>query len=110
MSFVKKALDNRQLSLTFTVLVLVFGIFALLTMPRREDPKFNVRQGLIVAKYPGASASDVISEVTSKIENLLFSYEEVNKAKTFSNSRDQLLFIVVELQDFVTDADIFWSK
>ncbi|NLR91982.1 efflux RND transporter permease subunit [Flammeovirga agarivorans] len=110
MSIVKAALDHKQIILTITFMIVMYGVFSLLHMPRREDPKFNIREGLVVAAYPGATSTDVETEVTDKIEDLLFSYEEVNKEKTYSNSREGVLYIVVELQDFVTDADIFWSK
>lgn len=110
MSVLKKALDNRQIILTLTFLILSFGVYSLLTMPRREDPKFNIRQGLVVAMYPGATAKEINEKVTSKIEDLLFSYQEVRKQKTYSNSRQGVMYIVVELESFVTDADLFWSK
>ncbi|OHX64023.1 efflux RND transporter permease subunit [Flammeovirga pacifica] len=110
MSIVKNALDNKQIILTITFLIVIYGIFALQTMPRREDPKFNIRDGLVVAAYPGASSTDVEEQVTDKIEALLFSFEEVNKEKTQSTSREGVLYIVVELQDYVTNADVFWSK
>ena len=110
MSIVKQALDHKQIILTITFLIVLYGVFSLETMPRREDPKFNIREGLVVAFFPGASSSDVEKQVTSKIEDVLFGFEEVNKEKTYSNSREGVLYIVVELQDYVTQADIFWSK
>lgn len=110
MSVIKSAIDNRQIVLTLTFLIFVFGLVALLTMPRREDPKFNVRQGLVVFAYPGATAEEINKKVVNKVENLLFSFEEVRKDKTYSNSREGVAYIVVELESFVTETDIFWSK
>ncbi len=110
MSFIKNSLDHKQIILTLTALILAFGIFSLLTMPRREDPKFNIRQGLVVIAYPGATAKQVQDEVISKVEEVLFSYEEVRKDKTYSNSREGAGYVVVELESFVTDADLFWSQ
>ncbi|WNJ19899.1 efflux RND transporter permease subunit [Pontibacter sp. G13] len=110
MSIVKSALDHRQIVLLFAALLLAYGTFALLTMPRREDPKFNIREGLIVAAYPGASNVEIEQQVTTQIEELLFSFEEVRKDKTYSNSRQGVLYIVVELQSYVTNPDPFWAK
>ncbi|MHA7131088.1 efflux RND transporter permease subunit [Algoriphagus namhaensis] len=110
MSFIKKSLDHRQVILTLTALIFVAGISALLTMPRREDPKFNIRQGLVVVAYPGATAKQVQDEVIDRVEKVLFGYEEVRKDKTYSNSREGVGYVVVELESFVTDADLFWSK
>ncbi|WP_373396832.1 efflux RND transporter permease subunit [Algoriphagus halophilus] len=107
MSFIKNSLDHKQVILTLTVLILVSGLFALLTMPRREDPKFNIRQGLVVLAYPGANARQVQDEAIAKVEEVLFSYQEVRKDKTYSNSREGVGYIVVELESFVTNADLF---
>ena len=110
MSIIKSAIDNRQVVLTLTTLILFFGLSALLTMPRREDPKFNVRQGLIVFAYPGGSAEEVRQQVVTHVEDLLFSFEEVRKEKTYANAREGVGYVVVELESFVTETDIFWSK
>ncbi len=110
MSIIKSAIDNKQIVLTLTVLIFLFGLISLLTMPRREDPKFNVRQGLVVFTYPGATSQEIHDRVINKVEDLLFSFEEVRKDKTYSNAREGVAYLVVELESFVTETDIFWSK
>ena len=82
---------------------------ALLTMPRREDPKITIRTGLVLARYPGATASQVEEQVTRKIEERLFRHEEVRKLKTFSTSRDGVVVVNVELEEWVKDPDRFWA-
>ena len=44
------------------------------------------------------------------MEQYIFSYKEVKKEKTFSQSRDGIVYIQVQLNDEVTDKDAFWSK
>jgi multidrug efflux pump subunit AcrB len=82
---------------------------SLFTMPRREDPKITIRTGLVLARYPGASAQQVEEQVTRKIETRLFRHEEVRKLKTFSTSRDGAVVVNVELQEWVKDPDRFWA-
>ena len=109
MNPVKSALQNRSVVLVLTAFAVLLGVRALLTMPRREDPKITIRTGLVLARYPGASASQVEEQVTRKIEDRLFRHEEVRKLKTFSTSRDGVVVVNVELEEWVKDPDRFWS-
>lgn len=86
------------------------GIYALFTMPRTEDPSITIRQGLVLAAYPGATSEQVEKQVTRKLEERIFKFEEVRKEKTYSTSRPGLSTIVVELEDHVTDAPAFWAR
>jgi len=79
-------------------------------MPRREDPKITIRTGLVLAFYPGANSAQVEDQVTRKIEQYLFGYAEVRKDKTYSTTRDGAVVINVELEENVTNPDVFWSK
>lgn len=110
MNPVKSALRYPQVTLLLTAAVLAAGITSLATMPRREDPKITIRTGLVIAAYPGATAAEVEKQVTRKIEDRLFQFEEVRKAKTWSTSRGDLCVIHVELEDHVKQPDVFWSK
>ena len=110
MNPVKAALRYPQVTLLLTAAVFFTGIHALLTMPRREDPKITIRTGLVVALYPGATAEQVEKQVTRKIEERLFRFSEVRKGKTWSTSRNNVAVINVELEDHVAQPDLFWSK
>jgi multidrug efflux pump subunit AcrB len=79
-------------------------------MPRREDPKITIRTGIVAAVYPGATVGEVEDQVTRKIEERLFRFEEVRREKTFSTSRNGMVIINVELNKSVKDPDEFWSK
>ncbi|WP_324027697.1 efflux RND transporter permease subunit [Maribacter sp. BPC-D8] len=92
--------------------LVLMGIYGLLNMPRNEFPDFTIRQGLIIGSYPGASSEKVAHELTSKVEEFLFGYNEVDKTKTYSYSKDGLMFIYVEVSDKIShDAtEQFWNK
>jgi multidrug efflux pump subunit AcrB/outer membrane protein TolC len=91
--------------------MLVFcGGYALLRMPRREDPKIHVRTGIVAAMYPGASVAEVENQVTQKVEQRIFKIEGVRRSKTYSTSMNGAMFVNVEVEDNVIDTDKFWSK
>lgn len=109
-SFVESAMKNRQIVFLVITLLIGLGVFALFKMPRQEFPIFTIRQGLVIAAYPGATSEQVEEQLTPKVERYLFSYKEVNKKKTYSYSKEGLLIVFVELNDNVRNADEFWSK
>jgi multidrug efflux pump subunit AcrB len=109
MNLVKASLRYPQVTAFLTALFVVAGIAALLQMPRREDPVVPIRRGLVLAAYPGSSAEQVEDQVTKKIEQRLFSYAEVRKAKTFSTSVSGGVVVNVSLNDDVQDPGRFWS-
>ncbi len=110
MNPVKGSLKYPQVTLVLTLAAVGLGAHALMKMPRREDPKITIRTGLVIAAYPGATPEQVEKQVSEKIEERLFRFEEVRKAKTFSTSRPGLAVVNVELEDHVKQPDLFWSK
>ena len=110
MNPVRSSLRHVSVTLALTAALVLAGVYSLVKMPRREDPKITIRTGLVSAQYPGATAEQVEKQVTTKIEERLFRYAEVRKDRTFSTSRPNVVIINVELEDWVSDPDTFWSK
>ncbi|MDD8012657.1 MAG: efflux RND transporter permease subunit [Acidobacteriota bacterium] len=93
------------------VLILVgAGVTALVKMPRDEFPEIKIRQGIIVGVYPGASAEQVETELTDKVEKYLFQYKSVRRSKTYSVSRENVMIVYVEVTEREKDPDGFWLK
>jgi len=110
MNFVKKSLKYPQVTISVLVLAFMVGVYSLVSMPRREDAKIHVRIGQVIAYYPGANSLQVEEQVTRKLEQYLFQYEEVKKEKTISMTRDGVAIINVWVNDHVENLDTFWSK
>ena len=110
MNPVRASLRYPQVSIALTIMLVVCGVYALLCMPRREDPKIHVRTGIVAAFYPGASAAEVENQVTQKVEQRLFKIEGVRREKTYSTSMNGVMFINLNLEDNLQDTEKFWSK
>ncbi|MGV3706623.1 MAG: efflux RND transporter permease subunit [Arcticibacter sp.] len=110
MNFIEASLKYKQVTLSVLLLLFAVGVNSLLNMPRREDPKITVRQGLVIAYYPGANSAQVEDQVTKKLEQYLFQFEEVRKDKTYSTTQDGMVVVNVELGEKVQQPDVFWSK
>ena len=108
--FIEKAMRNSNVVAYIAAAIIIAGIVALMKMPRNEFPQFTIRQGVIVGVYPGATSAEVEKQLTTVVENYIFGYQEVKKAKTYSYSREGIMYIFIELNDNVKNADQFWSK
>lgn len=110
MNIIQASLKYKHVTLSVLLLLFAIGVNSLMNMPRREDPKITIRQGLVIAYFPGANSAQVEDQVTKKLEQYLFQYEEVNKAKTYSTTKDGIVVVNVELTEKVKLPDVFWSK
>ena len=109
-NFVEWAMHYRQIVILAVTCLVAFGIYSLPNMRKNEFPDFTVRQGIVVAVAPGNTSQEMAEQVAKPLEQYIFSYKEVKKEKTFSQSRDGIVYIQVQLNDEVTDKDAFWSK
>ena len=110
MNPIQASLRYPLVSVILATMAVAVGIHSFLTMPRTEDPSITIRQGLVLAAYPGATSEQVEQQVTRKIEEHIFKFPEVLKRKTYSTSRPGLVTIKVQLEDSVSNADQFWAK
>ena len=109
-NFVEWAMHYRQIVILVVTCLVAFGVYSLPEMRKNEFPDFTVRQGIVVAVAPGNTAREMVEQVTKPLEEYIFTYKEVKKEKTFSKSRDGIVYIQVELNDDLTNKDEFWSK
>ena len=110
MNWLKWPLEHYSISLLIIGILFVLGIFGMWNMPKDEFPSFTIRQGVVVAVYPGATSEEVEQQVARPLERFLFTYGEVNRAKTATTSQNGLCIVMVKLNDDVNNKDEVWSK
>ncbi|MCK9280501.1 MAG: efflux RND transporter permease subunit [Melioribacteraceae bacterium] len=103
-------LRYKQLIIVTTSILVLFGVAALIKMPRDEFPEFKIRQGLIIGVFPGATSEQVEEQLTKKVENYLFQFESVDKRKTHSISKENVMVIYVEVNKKEKEPKAFWAK
>ena len=103
-------MHNYRITFLLIVLLFVFGLFGFDKMAKAEFPDFVIRQGVVVAVYPGATAEEVEEQVAKPLERYLFTFDEVKRKKTTTTSSNGMCVCMVELQDHVNNKDEVWSK
>lgn len=106
--YIRSAIASSKLIYFVLAILLILGGFGISALNKDEFPTFKIMEGLVVGVYPGASSEEVEMQLTKPLEDILFSFEEVEN-ETWSYSRNGYCFIYVDV-DTVTDKDGFWSK
>lgn len=111
-NIIEWSMRYHVLPLALAAVLVLLGVLGLFNMPRNEFPDFTIRQGVIIGLYPGASSKQVEEQMTKKVEEYLFSNNEVDKTKTYSYSRDGMMYVFLEVSEKVNgpDTKAFWNK
>ena len=110
MEWLKWPLKHYSISLLIIGILFVLGIFGMWDMPKDEFPHATIRQGVVVAVYPGATSEEVEQQVARPLERYLFTFGEVNRVKTTTTSQNGMCIVMVKLNDDVNNKDEVWSK
>ena len=110
MSWLRWPLEHYSISLLIILILFVMGIYGMYVMPKDEFPHATIRQGVVVAVYPGATSEEIEQQVARPLERYLFTYGEVNRAKTVTTSQNGMCIVMVKLNDDVNNKDEVWSK
>lgn len=94
------SIEHKQLVYFLAFLVLVMGLFSFKTLGRSEDPNFAVKQMVISAAWPGASAKEVEQHLTNTIEKEVQNLPQIDHITSYS--RPGTSVITVALRDEVT--------
>ena len=110
MNWLRWPLEHYPITLLIVVILFVLGIYGMYVMPKDEFPHATIRQGVVVAVYPGATSEEVEQQVARPLERYLFTYGEVNREKTTTTSQNGMCIVMVKLNDDVNNKDEVWSK
>ena len=103
-------LEHYSITLLIIGILFVMGIIGMYIMPKDEFPHATIRQGVVVAVYPGATSEEVEQQVARPLERYLFTFGEVNRVKTTTTSQNGMCIVMVKLNDDVNNKDEVWSK
>lgn len=109
-NIIHSAIAHKKVVYVILVALIAIGIIGIFKMNRDEFPTFQIKQGLVAAIYPGASAREVEEQVTRPLEKILFSFPEVSRSTTYSYSKNGICYIYVDLVVDQNRKDEVWSK
>lgn len=109
-SWIAWPIRNYKITAFLTALFMAFGIWAMYVMPKDEFPAFTIRQGVVIAVMPGATAEEIEEQVARPLERYIFTYKEVDRSKTYSTSQNGMCIVMVQFQEDQNNLTPVWSK
>ena len=94
-------LDRRQFSYVLLAALVIAGSYTVIVIPKENAPSIIIAEGIVSAALPGASATDIETLVTDKLEAKISNISNIDTIT--SNSSDGLSVITVQ---FTASADI----
>lgn len=98
------AIKHKPVVYFFIFFILLGGLWSYFHLGRSEDPDFTIRQAVVSAAWPGATAEQITEQVTDPFEKKLQDTKGLDYLKSFTH--DGKTVIYVNLKDSVKKEDI----
>ena len=110
MKLVKYFLQKKSVTVLLLILVLGGGLFSYIKMGKLEDAPFTIKQALVMTPYPGASPSEVQSQVTDVLEESIQSLGELYYLKTENRAGLSKITVYVKKEIRADEMQQLWDK
>ena len=98
------AIRHKSIVYFFVISIIIGGLWSFFRLGRSEDPDFTIRQMVVTAAWPGASAEQITQQVTDPIEKTLQDTKGLDYIKSVTH--DGKTIIYVNLKDNVPAGDV----
>jgi multidrug efflux pump len=98
------AITHRALVLFMIIVLGGAGAYSYLNLGRAEDPSFTIKTMIVAAAWPGATASEMQTQVTDRIEKKLQELPYLDRVESYS--QPGMSFIQVFLLDRTPPAKV----
>ena len=110
MKLIKYFLQKKAVTVLLLLLIFLGGLFAYVKMGKLEDAPFTIKQALVLTPYPGASPSEVQSQVTDVLEEAIQSLGELYYLKTENRAGLSKITVYVKKEIRADEMQQLWDK
>src|SRR5246500_715941 len=89
------SITHQALVLFMIILLGAAGVYSYLNLGRAEDPNFTIKVMVIGVAWPGATADEVQTQVTDKIEKKLQELPYLDRIETYSQPGGAFLQVIL---------------
>lgn len=88
------SIKNKYLILSITIAIVILGIFSKTTLKTQLAPDTNPPTATVMTQYPGASAQDVVNDVSEPLEEEFGKLDGISRVQ--STSQDNMSIISLQ--------------
>lgn len=107
--FIQGVIQYKNIVYLLVAVFVALGIFSIMEINKDEFPTFEIKEGLVVGVYPGASAEQVEQQLTKPLEDVLFTVPEVLRSSN-SYTQNGICYIYVNLDCSPQKRNEVWTK
>jgi hypothetical protein len=98
------ALRHKSFVVYLMIAAAIAGVFAYTRLGREEDPAFTIKSMVIKTMWPGATTTDMVKQVTDRIEKKLEELPDLDYVKSYTKPGESVIF--VNLKDTVAGPEV----
>jgi multidrug efflux pump subunit AcrB len=87
------ALEHRSFVWFLMLISVVAGFLAYERLGREEDPPFAIKTMIVQARWPGATISDTLDQVTERIEKEVQQIDAVDFSRSYTTPGQATVFV-----------------
>ena len=87
------AIRHKQIVYFFIIAIITGGLGSYFHLGRSEDPDFTIRQAVVTAAWPGASAQQITQQVTDPLEKKLQDTKGLDYIKSFTHDGKTVIYV-----------------
>lgn len=110
MSIAQFCIEKKVLTYTLSAALLLGGMWAYTQIGRLEDPEFTIKNAQIITAYAGATAQEVVEEVTDPIEVAIQQMGQVKKVTSVSYPGRSIVMVEMKDQYGKNDLPQIWDE
>lgn len=110
MKLIEYFLKKKPVTIFLLTLVILGGMFAYAKMGKLEDAPFTIKQALVLTPYPGASPSEVQSQVSDVLEESIQSMGELYYLKSENRAGLSKITVYVKKEIRASEMQQLWDK
>ena len=110
MSIAQFCIEKKILTYVLSAALLLGGTWAYTQIGRLEDPEFTIKNAQVVTSYPGATAQEVMEEVTDPIEVAIQQLGQVKKVTSVSYPGRSIVMVEMKDQYGKNDLPQIWDE
>ena len=110
MSIAQFCIEKKILTYVLSAALLLGGTWAYTQIGRLEDPEFTIKNAQVITSYPGATAQEVMEEVTDPIEVAIQQMGQVKKVTSVSYPGRSIVMVEMKDQYGKNDLPQIWDE
>ena len=103
------AIRHKTFTLFVVALLAVLGVQSYFNVGWLEDPEFSIKTATVFTAWPGASPSEVESQVTERIERAVQEIPELDHVRSISRAGESIVFVDIQPRYRFDDLPQIWD-